>query len=263
MLLLLNDIKSRFPHRLVNKWFVISVNASGTPAACTFRTVTRVAADRSVLKCRCRLPLFFGQQTVRTDQTLNRTGPIDATSRAPRTPPIMSSFIPCVKWVKQGVSSHQNTVELSKAELKELTEAKKKETEPSRSDRKDYNMDNYDEEPMDLSGAMSIGNLAVYGNNDLDSESDNDSDKLDEILKPDDNLVIVGNVKKSECLLEVYVYNGNDQDFYIHHDIMLKNPPLCLEWFGIYGNFCALGSMSAMIDVWDLDLMGCVHPSYR
>lgn len=174
----------------------------------------------------------------------------------------MASFVPCVKWVKQGVSSHQNTIELTREELKELTETKKSELEPSRSDRKDYNLENYDDEAMDMSGAMSISNLALFTNDDVDN-SDNDSDKLDEILKPDDNLVLVGNVKKNECLLEVYVYNGNDQDFFIHHDIILKHPPLCLEWFGTTGNFCGLGSMSPMIDVWDLDLMGCVEPAFR
>lgn len=171
------------------------------------------------------------------------------------------SFIPCVKWVKQGVSLHQSSIKLSQQELQELTETNKKENEPTRSDRKDYGLENYDEEEMDMSGAMSIGSLAVY-NNDM-NDSDTDSDKLDEILKPDDNLILVGNVKKSECSLEVYVYNGNDKDFYIHHDIILKHPPLCLEWFGSIGNFCALGSMSAMIDVWDLDLIGCVEPTYR
>lgn len=174
----------------------------------------------------------------------------------------MTSFIPCVKWVKQGVSLHQNTIKLSQQELKELTETKPKEKERSKSDRKDYGLENYDEEEMDMSGAMSIGGLAVYNNNDF-NESDTDSDKLDEILKPDDNLVLVGNVKKNECSLEVYVYNGNDKDFYIHHDIILKHPPLCLEWFGSIGNFCALGSMSAMIEVWDLDLIGCLEPTYR
>lgn len=169
----------------------------------------------------------------------------------------MSSFIPCVKWVKQGVSLHQNTIKLSTEELQKLTT---KEKRPGRSDQ-DYGLENYDEEDMDLTGAMAVSNLAVYSN-DI-AESDTDSDKLDEILKPDDNLVLVGNVKKNECSLEVYVYNGNDQDFYIHHDVILKHPPLCLEWFGSMGNFCALGSMSAMIDVWDLDLIGCVEPTYR
>lgn len=174
----------------------------------------------------------------------------------------MTSFIPCVKWVKQGVSLHQNIIKLSQQELQELTETKSKVAkEPSKSARKDYDLENYDEESMDMSGGLSIGGVAVYNNN--LNDSDTDSDKLDEILKPDDNLVLVGNVKKTECSLEVYVYNGNDQDFYIHHDIILKHPPLCLEWFGLSGNFCALGSMSAMIDIWDLDLIGCVEPTYR
>lgn len=173
----------------------------------------------------------------------------------------MTSFIPCVKWVKQGVSSHQNTIKLSHQELQELAETKPKPNERSRSARKDYDMENYDEEDMDMSGAMSVGSLAVYSSE--INDSDTDSDKLDEILKPDDNIVLVGNVKKTECSLEVYVYNGNDKDFYIHHDITLKHPPLCLEWFGSMGNFCALGTMSSMIEVWDLDLIGCLEPTYR
>jgi len=157
---------------------------------------------------------------------------------------------------------HQNSVKLSQQELQKLTEISKEKTEPNRSARKDYGLENYDEEEMDMSGPMSISNLAVYSN-DVNDESDTDSDKLDEILKPDDNLVLVGNVKKTECSLQVYVYNGNDKDFYIHHDIILKHPPLCLEWFGTMGNFCALGSMSPIIEVWDLDLTGCVEPTYR
>ncbi|XP_025414939.1 periodic tryptophan protein 1 homolog [Sipha flava] len=169
----------------------------------------------------------------------------------------MSSFIPCVKWVKQGVSLHQNTIKLSTEELQQLTA---KEKRPGRSNQ-DYGLENYDDEDMNMTGAMAVSNLAVYSNDIADS--DTDSDKLDEILKPDDNLVLVGNVKKNECSLEVYVYNGNDKDFYIHHDVILKHPPLCLEWFGSMGNFCALGSMSSVIDVWDLDLIGSVEPTYR
>lgn len=173
----------------------------------------------------------------------------------------MTSFIPCVKWVKQGVSLHQNSIKLSRQELQELTKVSKEKKESNRSNRKGYGLEGYDEEEMDMSGAMAISNLAEY-NDDL-NDSDADSDKLDEILKQDDNLVLVGNVKKNECTLEIYVYNGNDHDFYIHHDIVLKHPPLCLEWFGSMGNFCALGSMSPMIEVWDLDLIGCVEPTYR
>jgi len=170
------------------------------------------------------------------------------------------SFIPCVKWVKQGVSLHQDTVKLSQKELQKLTGINKGKKRSKNVE--DYDLENYDEEEMDMSGAMSISSLAVYSK-DLNDESDTDSDKLDEILKPDDNLVLVGNVKKSEYSLQVYVYNDNDNDFYIHHDIILKHPPLCLEWFGAMGNFCALGSMSPMIDVWDIDLTGCVQPTCR
>ncbi|XP_050537320.1 periodic tryptophan protein 1 homolog [Daktulosphaira vitifoliae] len=169
----------------------------------------------------------------------------------------MTSFIPCVKWVKQGASSNQNIVKLTQKELQELTN-KKEVSNKKKSD--DYGLENYDKEDMDISSAMAISNLATYHDNFDDSD---DSDKFDEVLKSDDNLILVGNVKKNECSLEVYVYNNNDNDFYIHHDISLKHPPLCLEWCGIMGNFCALGSMSAVIDIWDIDLIGCLEPTLR
>lgn len=170
----------------------------------------------------------------------------------------MTSFVPCVKWVKQGVSLNQNVVKLTQKELQELTN-KKVSSKTKQSD--DYDLENYDEEDMNMSSAMAVSNLATYHDN--FDDSDDDSDKYDEVLKPDDNLILVGNVKKNECSLEVYVYNNSDNDFYIHHDILLKHPPLCLEWCGIMGNFCALGSMSAVIDIWDIDLIGCVEPTLR
>ena len=48
--------------------------------------------------------------------------------------------------------------------------------------------------------------------------------------------------------LEVHVYNENESTFYTHHDNILANAPICMEWMhydptsGEDGNFVAIGA---------------------
>lgn len=37
---------------------------------------------------------------------------------------------------------------------------------------------------------------------------------------------------KDTYSLDVYVYNAETQDFYVHHDYTLQAPPACLERIG-------------------------------
>lgn len=39
----------------------------------------------------------------------------------------------------------------------------------------------------------------------------------------------------------IIVYNENDDDFYIHHDIYLAASPLCMEWVGYDTEKSSLG----------------------
>lgn len=64
------------------------------------------------------------------------------------------------------------------------------------------------------------------------------------------------------------MYNEKEGSFYCHHDILLHSFPLCLEWLSFDpavakpGNFCAIGNMTKVIDIWDLDLVNSVQPLF-
>lgn len=64
------------------------------------------------------------------------------------------------------------------------------------------------------------------------------------------------------------VYNENESSLYVHHDLLLPSFPLCFEWLDYEpgqtakGNYCAIGSMTPVIDIWDLDVVNCLEPAF-
>uniref|UniRef100_A0A9J2PL19 Anaphase-promoting complex subunit 4 WD40 domain-containing protein n=1 Tax=Ascaris lumbricoides TaxID=6252 RepID=A0A9J2PL19_ASCLU len=98
-------------------------------------------------------------------------------------------------------------------------------------------------------------------------DSDEEEDKEDFEIKPDDNLVVVAKINKGEFGLEVYVYNEANDDWYVHHDYLLDAPPLCLEAIAFdpgaddgKGNLVGVGTMDSVVNIWDLDVVNAVEP---
>jgi periodic tryptophan protein 1 len=66
--------------------------------------------------------------------------------------------------------------------------------------------------------------------------------------------------------LEVHVYDQKKGSLYVHHDIPLPSYPLCLAHgqvssSGTIGNFCAVGTFSPGIEIWNLDVLNALEPS--
>ncbi|XP_047098262.1 periodic tryptophan protein 1 homolog [Schistocerca piceifrons] len=210
------------------------------------------------------------------------------------------NFIPCVRWVKKGVAAENpHKVTLTDEEMKEIIEQAgceiKEDTQDMISDSDDdseaevneheaeetlntdeddeYNLKNYDKEGDDVGNLFGIGSLVVHDTSGKDPyvtlDDSDDSEKDDEIIKPDDNLVVVGHVSGDASVLEIYVHNEVEDSLYVHHDLILPVFPLCLEWLSYDpgeqkpGNLCAVGSMSPIIDVWDLDIIDSLEPAFR
>ncbi|KYM94155.1 Periodic tryptophan protein 1 like protein [Cyphomyrmex costatus] len=204
-----------------------------------------------------------------------------------------TNVIPCTTWVKKGVAAAvPEKIELRPDELekiiKETQAALNNDSNDDDSDEEgskiqsntkkkeesavtdEYNFKAYDNE----SGNMYcyISNLATFdtsGKDPLITNDEEDSDKEDDIIKIDDNLVLFGHVEGDASILEVFVYNEREGSFYCHHDILLPSFPLCIEWLNYDpttskpSNLCAIGNMTPIIEVWDLDLIDCLEPAYK
>ncbi|RUS83944.1 hypothetical protein EGW08_008299 [Elysia chlorotica] len=135
---------------------------------------------------------------------------------------------------------------------------------------KRYGLDDYDEEepPSDLLNG--IGGLTPFASNDEDPyitiKEEEDSDDEDFVLKPTDNLLALGRVTEEAAILEVYIYNAELNNLFIHHDYILPTFPLVLEWMDYDvaeeqpGNFVAMGTMEPDIGIWDLDVVDSLEP---
>ncbi|XP_043262649.1 periodic tryptophan protein 1 homolog [Colletes gigas] len=205
------------------------------------------------------------------------------------------NIIPCITWVKKGVASKTpEKIELTPQELVQIIKQTQSELQDSESEldeeqddksskyknkskfkfdasqNDEYNFDKYDDESGDIH--CNISNIATFGKDGKDplvTGEDDDSEKEDDGIKSDDNLVLIGHVEEDASTLEIFVYNEAEDSFYCHHDILLPSFPLCIEWLNFDpadskpSNLCAIGNMTPIIEVWDLDLIDCLEPAYK
>ncbi|ROT39872.1 WD40 repeat-like protein [Sodiomyces alkalinus F11] len=163
-------------------------------------------------------------------------------------------------------------------------------------DLKEYDLEHYDDddddnnnnnnnddedavgkgEPLTMFG--NVKSLAYYESNKddpyitLPDEEDEDEEREDLQILATDNLLLAAKVEDELAHLEVYVYEDEADNLYVHHDIMLPAIPLCVEWLDIpvqkkgvdkdaTANFVAVGTMDPDIEIWDLDVIDCMYPN--
>jgi len=154
-------------------------------------------------------------------------------------------------------------------------------------DLHEYDLNHYDSDVVDEDGepmAM-FGNaqaLAYHVSNADDpyitmQENEEEDEEREELqILATDNLVIAAKVEDEVAYLEVYVYEDEADNLYVHHDIMLPAIPLCVEWLDIAvgkspldqpldqssrANFVAVGTFDPDIEIWDLDTVDCMYPN--
>ncbi|KAF8638331.1 hypothetical protein AX17_002351 [Amanita inopinata Kibby_2008] len=153
-------------------------------------------------------------------------------------------------------------------------------------DLSQYNLDDYDNEADPTGGGIfrNIRGLTYYRNNDEDpyitlKDDEEDHERAELEVLPTDNLLVVAKTEDEISQLEVYVYDESEENLYVHHDLMLPNFPLCLEWLDFppnttaaqsqndsthpprFGNYIAVGTLDPEIEIWSLDVLDAMYPA--
>lgn len=106
----------------------------------------------------------------------------------------------------------------------------------------------------------------------LQGNDDDDEEREELQVLATDNMVVAAKVEDEVAHLEIYVYEDEADNLYVHHDIMLPAIPLCVEWLDLpvgkpagdqdaRGNYVAVGTMDPDIEIWDLDTVDCMYPN--
>ncbi len=111
--------------------------------------------------------------------------------------------------------------------------------------------------------------ITMQGNDD-----DEDDEREDLQILATDNMMVAAKVEDEVAHLEIYVYEDEADNLYVHHDIMLPAIPLCIEWLDLpvgkdpnvvgpdsRGNYVAVGTFDPDIEIWDLDTIDCMYPN--
>lgn len=152
-------------------------------------------------------------------------------------------------------------------------------------DLQGYDLEHYDSDTNTRDGeTMAIfGNarsLAYHESNADDPyitmQDDNEEDEEREELQvlATDNMIVAAKVEDEVAHLDIYVYEDEADNLYVHHDIMLPAIPLCVEWIDLpvgndtnvvsadsRGNYVAVGTFDPDIEIWDLDTIDSMYPN--
>lgn len=94
-----------------------------------------------------------------------------------------------------------------------------------------------------------------------DEFSDSEEEKEDYTIRKTDSLLVAATAESDHSNLEVYIYEHEKANLYVHHEIILGAYPLCLEWIPTWqrekSNMIAVGTFLPEIEIWNLDSESC------
>jgi len=151
-------------------------------------------------------------------------------------------------------------------------------------DLKEYDLEHYDSDTQTGDGET----LAMFGNArslayhesnaddpyiTMQEDEDEDEEREDLQVLATDNMIVAAKVEDEVAHLEIYVYEDEADNLYVHHDVMLPAIPLCVEWLDLpvgkdinaidtesKGNYVAVGTFDPDIEIWDLDTIDSMYP---
>ncbi|EGG09780.1 uncharacterized protein MELLADRAFT_34179 [Melampsora larici-populina 98AG31] len=145
----------------------------------------------------------------------------------------------------------------------------------------EYDLETYDQETtksVSMGVFSNVKGLQYYDNPSddpyvtLNDVQDDELEREELEIYPTDSVLVSAKTQDDVSQLDVYVYDASEENFYIHHDLLLPAMPLCLEWIdftpaGIHtddpnrkGNFVAVGTMDPEIEIWSLDVIDGLYP---
>lgn len=102
-------------------------------------------------------------------------------------------------------------------------------------------------------------------------QEDEESDADDLKIRPTDSLVVTCKTSDDVSYLEVNLYEEDQENSYVHHDIMLPTFPLCVEPISFpfkdpsnesaFSCHAAVGTFEPEIEIWDLDILDAAYPA--
>jgi periodic tryptophan protein 1 len=60
--------------------------------------------------------------------------------------------------------------------------------------------------------------------------SDSEEEKEDFTIRKTDSIIVAATADNDHSNLEVYIYEHEKSNLFVHHEIILGAYPLCLEW---------------------------------
>ena len=127
----------------------------------------------------------------------------------------------------------------------------------SEAEGKAFHMQQTDEDMEEDDGEALKKNQDEYP----EAFSDSEEEREDFTIRKTDALIVAATADNDHSNLEVYVYEHEKANMYVHHEIILSSYPLCMEWLPRWqdekANMIIVGTFVPEIEIWNLDSEDC------
>jgi periodic tryptophan protein 1 len=127
---------------------------------------------------------------------------------------------------------------------------------------KEYGMENYDKEDEEEPPGVVTEDPYQTGPVGVDPvEGD------DEQVRSTDLLLMVGKTGDVVPMVDILLFDAQEESVYVHHELMIPSFPLCIKWLdfeprtGATGSFAAVAGFEPQIEIWNLNIAEPTHPA--